>query len=258
MKLEELEIYIPTKKPPSNFNNLEGFENEYFKVISRAPNKKTRVRWNCLCKSCGEYCIKESNNLKRDKSCGCQRKNNIGKALRKDLSNQKFGLLTPLYSTGKSNSSGNAIWHCKCDCGNECDVDSNNLTSNHTLSCGCINKSIGEGIIENILKNNNINYKREYCIPNLYDKDPSNPFRFDFVIFNNNQIEKFIEYDGIQHYKNTWGIWKSNITLEEQQKRDQLKNEWAKEKNIPLVRIPYWERDNITLDMIMGDKYLIK
>ena len=28
--------------------------------------------------------------------------------------------------------------------------------------------------------------------------------------------------------------------------------------NIPLVRIPYKERDNITLDLIMGDKYLIK
>lgn len=26
--------------------------------------------------------------------------------------------------------------------------------------------------------------------------------------------------------------------------------------NLPLVRIPYKERDNITLDLIMGDKYL--
>lgn len=36
-----------------------------------------------------------------------------------------------------------------------------------------------------------------------------------------------------------------------------MKNEWAKEHNIPLVRIPYWERDKITLDMILGDKYLV-
>lgn len=28
--------------------------------------------------------------------------------------------------------------------------------------------------------------------------------------------------------------------------------------NIPLVRIPYTERDNITLDMLLGDQYLVK
>ena len=31
----------------------------------------------------------------------------------------------------------------------------------------------------------------------------------------------------------------------------------AKENNIPLVRIPYQERDNITLDLILSDKYII-
>ena len=55
----------------------------------------------------------------------------------------------------------------------------------------------------------------------------------------------------------TWGPWKNRITLQEQQERDKKKNEFAKSKNIPLVRIPYWERDNITLDMILGNKYLI-
>ena len=51
-----------------------------------------------------------------------------------DLTNKKFGLLTPIYyiKGGK--------WHCKCDCGNECDVDTRNLNSNHTQSCGCLQK----------------------------------------------------------------------------------------------------------------------
>ena len=39
---------------------------------------------------------------------------------------------------------------------------------------------------------------------------------------------------------------------------DTIKNNYAFNHNIPLVRIPYTERDNITLEMIMGDKYLIK
>ena len=60
-----------------------------------------------------------------------------------------------------------------------------------------------------------------------------------------------VEFDGEQHYKNI-ANWDS---LELQQKRDQIKNEYALSHNIPLVRIPYWERDNITLDMIMGEQY---
>ena len=166
MKLEELEVYEP-KRTSSNFKNLTGWENEYFKVISRAPNKGKETAWNCLCKACGEYCVKISRNLKRDKSCGCMKKKLIGEALRQDLTDRRFGLLVAKYYTGRSNSSGNAIWHCICDCGNECDVDSNNLTSNHTLSCGCISFSIGVKYIENLLKENNIKYQTEYCIPDL-------------------------------------------------------------------------------------------
>ena len=51
-----------------------------------------------------------------------------------DLTGKKFGYLTAEYyiKGGK--------WHCKCDCGNEIDVDTRNLNSNHTQSCGCLQK----------------------------------------------------------------------------------------------------------------------
>ena len=41
------------------------------------------------------------------------------------------------------------------------------------------------------------------------------------------------------------------------EQRDLFRNQWAAAHNIPLVRIPYWERDNITLEMLLGDKYLV-
>jgi hypothetical protein len=61
-----------------------------------------------------------------------------------------------------------------------------------------------------------------------------------------------IEYDGPQHFK-------QNHFLNDQglKERDQLKNEYAKQNNYPLVRIPYWMRDKITLEMLMGNKYLV-
>lgn len=53
---------------------------------------------------------------------------------RVDLINKKFGRLTPQYyiKGGK--------WHCICDCGKELDVDTRNLNSAHTQSCGCLQK----------------------------------------------------------------------------------------------------------------------
>ena len=53
---------------------------------------------------------------------------------RVDLTNKKFGRLTPQYyiKGGK--------WHCICDCGEELDVDTRNLNSGHTQSCGCLQK----------------------------------------------------------------------------------------------------------------------
>ncbi len=58
---------------------------------------------------------------------------------RNDLTGKTFGYLTPMYyiKGGK--------WHCKCQCGNEIDVDTRNLNSNHTKSCGCMKSQlIGE------------------------------------------------------------------------------------------------------------------
>jgi hypothetical protein len=51
-----------------------------------------------------------------------------------DLTGKRFGKLIPQYyiKGGK--------WHCLCDCGNEIDVDTRNLNSNHTQSCGCLQK----------------------------------------------------------------------------------------------------------------------
>lgn len=50
---------------------------------------------------------------------------------RVDLTGKTFTYLTPMYyiKGGK--------WHCKCKCGNEVDVDTRNLNSGHTTSCGC-------------------------------------------------------------------------------------------------------------------------
>lgn len=55
----------------------------------------------------------------------------------KDLSGQRFGRLLVL-RRADSSASGATRWLCKCDCGKETIVLSNNLTRGQTQSCGCL------------------------------------------------------------------------------------------------------------------------
>ncbi len=56
------------------------------------------------------------------------------------LIGDKFGMLTVINLSNKSKTKSitGRIWKCKCDCGNECDVDTGKLTSKNTRSCGCL------------------------------------------------------------------------------------------------------------------------
>lgn len=66
-----------------------------------------------------------------------------------DITGQKFGYLTALYPTRVKGRFG---WHCKCECGQEVDIESNNLRQGKIQSCGCKkNKIISEKIAKNIV-----------------------------------------------------------------------------------------------------------
>lgn len=72
---------------------------------------------------------------------------------RVDLTNKKFGRLTPQYyiKGGK--------WHCICDCGEELDVDTRNLNSGHTQSCGCLQKEKASKNTINMIDYEDDNFK---------------------------------------------------------------------------------------------------
>ena len=53
-------------------------------------------------------------------------------------------------------------------------------------------------------------------------------------------------------------VWEKQCNLQTRQERDRIKNDYALSHNIPLVRIPYWERDKITLEMILGSTYEVR
>ena len=56
-----------------------------------------------------------------------------------DLTGQRFGRLVALERVENAKD-GKVQWKCKCDCGNEVIVKTNNLRSGNTKSCGCYAK----------------------------------------------------------------------------------------------------------------------
>lgn len=240
-------------KSLSQRTNLVGKRFDRLVVLKRADEQEYgQIQWLCQC-DCGNQCIKTTTALHREgiHSCGCYNKEQASQLNKKDLVGQTFGLLTVIEELPERKNNC-VVWLCQCKCGNIIKVATNSLTSGNTSSCGCINYSIGEANISKILKDNNIKFKSQYTEPSLKMK------RFDFAILDDeNNVIRLIEFDGQQHFNDMHGMWNSTETLEEIQKRDKMKNEWAKMHNIPLVRIPYTQRDKITLDMIMSDRYCV-
>lgn len=109
--------------------------------------------------------------------------------------------------------------------------------------------SKGEIKIRDFLDNKSLEYKREYVFSGLYG-DCGKPLRFDFAVFNSNKSLKcLVEFDGIQHFQpvNFWGneYAYTQIRFETLKRYDERKTNYCKEHNIKLIRIPYWDFDNI-------------
>lgn len=216
--------------------------------------------WWCICDCPNHNIILTSlNNLKsgNTKSCGClnleqMRKHGIelGKSSIKDLTGQTFGELTALYPTEKRNNKS-VVWECQCSCGKIHQVSAKDLINHRICSCGHSNDSNGVREIKRILNTNNIPYETEKVFLTCRFENLSYP-RFDFYV--NNQY--LIEYDGEQHFKDL--KYFTHDTLEQRQLRDKFKNQWCKENNILLIRIPYTEIWNLTIeDLSPGSRFTV-
>ena len=106
--------------------------------------------------------------------------------------------------------------------------------------------SKGESVIYDFLMEHKIYFEKEKsfidCLSPKYNR-----LRFDFYLPNRNIL---IEFDGIQHYKvkrknSTYALNKYNLIV----LHDQIKNKYAKDNNIKLIRIPYTHFKFITFNL---------
>lgn len=81
------------------------------RVACRPLKKDPNSRYVCKCE-CGKPTTVYSKDLTsgKTKSCGCSRI--------KDVTGQKFDMLTAIKRMQRKDKSGNVTWKCKCECGN--------------------------------------------------------------------------------------------------------------------------------------------
>lgn len=223
-------------------------------LITEDTGKRTKDRhkiWNYVC-DCGNQGEISSSSLTAGiQSCGCLSREKTSERNSTNLIGVKSGKLTVIEKTNQRNYKGNIIWKCICECGNECFASTPQIQEKTKKSCGCLKNSYYEEVISKLLLENNIPFEKEKIFndcKNIF------PLRFDFYVDN----KYIIEYDGEQHFKsiNSWG---GDEGLLKRQQRDNIKNEYCINKNIPLIRIPY-TIEEITLEDILLDtsKYLVK
>lgn len=108
-------------------------------VLHEAETSKPGKYYLCRCE-CGNQKEVRGTALRsgHTKSCGCQRSIGAGEK-KKDLSGQKFGMLTviqPIKVKVDGKNKGQR-WRCRCDCGNYVTVRGGLLVSGNNKSCGC-------------------------------------------------------------------------------------------------------------------------
>lgn len=207
----------------------------------KTTNDKIRIRHNS--KECyfHEYSIRPNDFLKGYKCPKCSKRNkNTMDFIReiKNLVEDEYILMT-LYQKNYLNVK---MRHNE----EKCNYHEFLVTPNSFLRgsrCPVCASSKGEKRVQKYLDLNSIKYIRQYRFKECKD---IKTLPFDFAIFNDNKLYCLIEYDGHQHFQAV-DHWGGQEGLEKIQRRDKIKNDYCISNNIKLIRIPYWDFDNIEI-----------
>lgn len=116
--------------------------------------------------------------------------------------------------------------------------------------CDCHPISSFQWIVNDILIKHNVEYQVEVSADGIFGIDNQTLLRFDFAIYKGGQLFAFLECQGEQHYKpvEEYGGERRFII---QQRNDEEKRKYAKEKNIKLIEISYKDKKYETVESIL-------
>lgn len=139
-------------------------------------------------------------------------------------------------------------WACKI--GHKWELSYSNVRNGQGCPY-CIRPSSGEEVIANLLKKFGYNYHRQFSFNECHSKKGYHLY-FDFLVIFSSDHQGLIEFDGEQHLRpiDYFGGEESFQRIVE---NDSIKNQFALDYNIPLLRVPWGDLDNaeqILLDWI--------
>lgn len=112
--------------------------------------------------------------------------------------------------------------------------------------------SRGEKKVMDLLRHGGLRFEREVSFEGLVGKKKV-PLRFDFAVYNQKgEPLVLIDFDGEQHFKYVKYFHKTISGFKRAQERDRIKNKYCLKHNIPLIRIPFWDLEELTLNKIFG------
>jgi hypothetical protein len=167
----------------------------------------------------------------------------------KDLTGQKYGKLTFL----RPDVEKHGKWLCKCECGTLKTIRGHDLVRGSVTSCGCT-ISRGEESIRKFLNNWNVNFDTQYCFCDLKSKKGW-ALKFDFAILDNNgKLLCLVEYQGQQHYDESYG-W---FGYQQRHETDILKEKYCNINNIPFYEISFKDDIETKLKNILSNFKIYK
>jgi len=240
---------IVDKSNPFSIHNIKlwcKLNNKPFKLISdEYKGNKELLKWECLKEDCGEIFEARWNSIQSNQGCGFCRGYQVGLSnclatknteLAKEWNYNKNGDLTPYNVT--LNSRIKPWWVC-IKCGYEWESTMNNR--NNGNGCPHCNESKGEKEISNVLNSKNIFHIPQKTFDKLVGLK-GGLLSYDFYL---SQYNLLVEYQGEMHERFIKGIHKSKKDFEKQVEHDRRKRKYAKDHNIRLLEIWYWDFDKI-------------
>lgn len=227
---------------PCYNNNKESLQiwNRFYKFINNStnwtlldkkyiPNSPSQELISCICTKCGKINQKSIYDYMRGIQCTCSRWGDIKQQLMQEIGNEYKILSQPTHTRNRV-----MIQH---NCGYIYSINPKNFINGYSRCPQCYKRrSRGEKRILNWLKQNNIEYIREYI-----QEIEGHLLRYDFYL---PDYQLYIEYQGEQHYKAV-DFFGGKKKFEEVQYYDRLKRQYAQENLLEISYKDYNSIDNI-------------
>ena len=219
----------------NRINNI-GEKHGMLKIIDIIWNDG-RTKAICEC-DCGNIYVGNKSDIVsgHTKSCGCLQSKRASESNTKDWFGHISDYGVEFICKDHMNDKGQWMWRCKCGlCGNYFVALPAKVNNGHITSCGCRIQSYGEEYIANLLKELDTDFESQYVFNDCKYK---HVLKFDFAILHNKNVIGVIEYDGKQHFEPI-DFFGGIDGFQKTQIRDEIKNNYCREHNIPILRIPY-------------------